>query len=101
MSATPCCFAARSTCRPMRPNPLMPTRIAIEISLHLAAIAVGGRSCEGHITENARPALVQRRSTRVQRGCGGHDVVDENDVRATQNSTARAGCAEGARNVSH
>jgi hypothetical protein len=30
MSAMPCCLAARSTCRPMRPNPLMPTRIAIE-----------------------------------------------------------------------
>jgi hypothetical protein len=29
MSFFPCSFAARTTCRPIRPKPLMPTRMAI------------------------------------------------------------------------
>ena len=32
MSLTPCCFAARTTLRPMRPNPLIPTLSAITLS---------------------------------------------------------------------
>ena len=67
-SATPCSFAARRTCRPMRPNPLMPTLIAIAVKLPLIGRRRGAgrprpcsaapRSCQGRSpVAGARPKV--------------------------------------------
>ena len=53
MSPFPCSFAARTTCRPMRPKPLMPTRMAIRFSPLLEPVADRRRSTECHVTDDA------------------------------------------------
>src|SRR5688500_7909299 len=84
--STPCSFEARTTCRPIRPNPLMPTRIAMTVRtpVELAAVATGGRPAEGYEAHDARAAVQQRRCTLGQRGSRRHHIVDEHHVRTAK-----------------
>src|SRR5258706_2435801 len=69
----------------MRPNPLMPTRIAIlSVSLWLPPVAECRRPAEGHKTNNACAAIAERGSARVQGRGGGHHVIHENDMTAAK-----------------
>src|SRR4051812_5441765 len=99
MSATPLCFAARNTCRPILPNPLIPTRKAISISSWLPPVAEGGRPAEGHKTNNACTAIAERGSARVQSRRGRDDVVDKHDMGAAERVSRRQRHAKRARNV--
>ena len=84
MSLTPIACAARTTLRPMRPKPLMPTRIAIvSPSLDAYASVTGGSAPrEGHRLDPRRPAPPERRRRLGQRGAGGEDVVHQHARRA-------------------
>src|SRR4051812_44817971 len=100
MSATPCCLAALRTCRPMRPKPLMPTRIAIPfLSLWLPPIAQCRRPAEGHKANNACTAFAERGSARVQCGGSRHNIIDDDDVRAAKHAPRCRARGECARNV--
>src|SRR3979411_2275055 len=88
MSLTPTnsisvCFAivaARSTFRPMRPNPLIPTRTAMTLPL---GEVWNCRAGECDAVDGARACLFQCPGCLGQRGTGGEDIVHEHkcDVR--------------------
>src|SRR5665213_2530700 len=95
MSATPCSLAALTTCRPILPKPLMPTRIAIHLS-SLRHIARCASTPECDVRNDARATLVQSFRACVKCGDGGYYVVHQHHVSsgqipATNNSRERAG----------
>src|SRR5205085_12249508 len=77
----------------------MPTRIAIRLSLNLPAVAECGRPSEGQKTNNACTAIAERGSARVQGRGGRHDIIDDDDVGATEHVSSGTGRAKRARNV--
>src|SRR5689334_9223373 len=89
-SATPCSFAARTTCRPIRPKPLIPTRIAIaRSSSRKRPVTRGASAAEGDIADDASAALHQCFRARVQCRSRRDDVVNEHEVRATESGRHR------------
>src|SRR6266446_4431378 len=73
------CFAivaARNTLRPMRPNPLMPTRTAM--SLPLGEVWNCGAR-ERDTVDFSRAGFLPRRGCLGQRGTGGEDIVHEHE----------------------
>src|SRR3990170_2837807 len=80
-SATPCSFAALRTCRPIRPNPLMPTLVAMSpelLRLQPVAACAGPAKC--HVADYASAARVKHPGALVESRGGGHDVVHQHDV---------------------
>src|SRR6478672_2725099 len=83
-SATPAFLAARTTWRPIRPNPLMPTLVAIPLcSGWLKPVSAGAGPAECQVRNYSSSCVVQHLRARIESGRRGDDVVDQNDVCAT------------------
>src|SRR6185295_13037548 len=98
ISLVPCIKAARKTWRPIRPKPLIPTRIAIAL-LSSLSVARCGRPTKGHVTHDPRTAGNERGRAGVQRGGRRHDIVHEDDVLVRETSPDGVAHAKRAGNV--
>ena len=80
ISLAPIAWAARTTLRPMRPKPLMPTRIAI-VSPSLGSLRQRSPAAPARakVTASTRaaPAAPERHRRLRERGAGGEDVVHQ------------------------
>src|ERR1700722_15103569 len=92
-------FAARTTWRPMRPNPLIPTFNVIGKSpLVLSGSPVAARACpaERHEADDTCAGVEERGGACVECGARSQHVVHQHDMLAAH-SPPRAGRANGHR----